>query len=184
MIKAKPIVLAAAVLVVAIGLVFALRDRAPVTDFEAEEVVLEEVGDGVQSVVLAFADRGASRTVIERRDVIVPDDRSGKARRILEELAAGPEERGVATLPPGTRVLSVVFDDAGCAYVDFSRELVSAHPGGSTGELFTIRSVVRTLQRNFPDVERVQFLVEGREIESIAGHYDAGEPFEITQFGE
>jgi len=182
--KAKPIVLAGVLIVVALGLILALREQAPVTEFEAEDVVLEDVGDGVQSALLVFADRGASRTVTERRDIVVPDDRSGKARRILEELIEGPEEGGVATIPRGTRVLSVVFDDAGGVYVDFSREFVSEHPGGSTGEAFTIRSIVGTLHRNFPDVERVQFLVEGREIESIAGHYDAGEPFEVSQFGE
>ncbi len=182
--KAKPIVLAVVLILVALGLVFAFREQTPVTEFEADDVVLEDVGDGVQSVLLVFADRGASRTVTEGRDVVVPDDRSGKARRILEELVEGPAENGVATIPRGTRVLSVVFDDAGGAYVDFSREFVSEHPGGSTGEGFTIRSIVGTLHRNFPDVERVQFLVEGREIESIAGHYDAGEPFEVSQFGE
>jgi len=182
--KAKPIVLAIVLIVVTLGLVFALREQTPVTGFEADDIVLEEIGGGVQSVILVFADRGASRIVSERRDIVVPDDRSGKARRILEELADGPEGNGVATLPRGTRILSVVFDDAGGVYVDFSREFVSEHPGGSTGERFTIRSVVGTLHRNFPDVERVQFLVEGREIESIAGHYDAGQPFEVSQFGE
>ncbi len=182
--KPKLIVLAIALAILAGVVIYTLQDRSPVAGFEADGVILEDVGDGVQSVVLTFADRGASRTVTERRDVVVPDDRSGKARRILEELAKGPEADGVATLPGGTRILSIVFDDAGGVYVDFSRELVAEHPGGSTGELFTIRSVVQTLQHNFPDVERVQFLVEGREIESIAGHYDAGEPFEVSQFGE
>ncbi len=182
--KVKPVILAVVLVILALGLVFALREQTPVTGFEADDVVLEEVGDGVQSVILAFADRGASRIVSERRDIVVPDDRSGKARRILEELAEGPGSNGVATVPRGTRILSVVFDDAGGVYIDFSQELVSEHPGGSTGERFTIRSIVGTLHRNFPDVERVQFLVEGREIESIAGHYDAGEPFEVSQFGE
>jgi hypothetical protein len=182
--RAKPIVLAVGLAILAGVVIYALSDRSPVTDFEADDVIIEDVGEGVQSAVLAFADRGANGIVTERRDVVVPEDRSGKARRILEELIRGPEGQAVATIPANTRVLSVVFDDAGGVYVDFSRELVSEHPGGSTGELFTIRSVVRTLHDNFPEVERVQFLVEGREIESIAGHYDAGEPFEVSQFGE
>ncbi len=140
--KVKPVILAVVLVILALGLVFALREQTPVTGFEADDVVLEEVGDGVQSVILAFADRGASRIVSERRDIVVPDDRSGKARRILEELAEGPGSNGVATVPRGTRILSVVFDDAGGVYIDFSQELVSEHPGGSTGERFTIRSIV------------------------------------------
>ena len=101
----------------------------------------------------------------------------------MEELARGPAGRGVVrTLPQGTQVLSVVFDDRGGAFVDFSRELVDGHPGGSTGELLTIGSVVQTLARNFPDVEEVTFLVEGRQIESIAGHLDASAPFSVSQY--
>ena len=88
----------------------------------------------------------------------------------------------MGTMPRGTTVRSVVFDDAGGVFVDFSRELVANHPGGSTGELFTIRSVVRTLSMNFPEVESVRFLVEGREIETVAGHIDVSGPLPVDQY--
>ena len=81
-----------------------------------------------------------------------------------------------------TVVNSVFFDEHGGAFVDFTRELVDKHPGGSTGELFTIRSVVQTLARNFPEVEYVAFLVDGREIETVAGHIDAAVPFDVEQY--
>lgn len=171
------------VVVVAAGIVlFLVSGREPVPDVESTGVIEENVGPGVQTVKLAFADRAASRIVTEEREVVVPDDRPGRARRILEELARGPEKRGVATIPRGTRVISVVFDDAGGAYVDFSRELIDNHPGGSAGETFTIRSVVATLVKNFPEVRSVKFLVEGREIETIAGHYDASESFPVENY--
>ncbi len=182
--RTKLVLLVIVLAVIAAAILYALRDESLVSEFAEEEVRIEEIEEGVQSVELAFADRGASRIVLERRDIVVPEDRSGKARRILTELVRGPEQNGVATLPEGTVIRSVVFDDAGGVYVDFSRELISEHPGGSAGELFTIRSVVSTLHRNFPEVERVQFLVEGREIESIAQHYDASIPFEVSQYGE
>jgi hypothetical protein len=34
----------------------------------------------------------------------------------------------------------------------------------------TVYSVVNSLALNFPEVKRVQFLVEGKEIETITGH--------------
>jgi spore germination protein GerM len=148
-----------------------------------EGAAIEELGEGVQSVLLTFATSGATRTIDERREIVVPEDRASRARRILEELASGPETDGAdPTIPIGTRVNSVVFDDTGGAFADFSPELVENHPGGSTGELFTIRSIVRTLALNFPDVERVSILVDGDEIETLAGHIDASVPFLVENY--
>ncbi len=182
MTKVQLVILLAAVVVVTGIVLLLVSDREPVLEVESTGVIEEEVGPGVQTVVLTFADRAANRMVTEEREIVVPDDRPGRARRILEELARGPETRGVGTIPPGVRVISVIFDDTGGAYVDFSRELVDNHPGGSAGEIFTIRSVVATLAGNFPEVRSVKLLVEGREIETIAGHYDAREAFLVENY--
>jgi len=176
------VIIAVLVLVVAVGIVM-LRNREAPRDVEPGRPAEEDLGPGVQSVVLAFADKRGESMVEERREVPVPDDPAGRAQRILEELARGPKNGdGVRTLPEGTKVRSVVLDDSGCAFVDFSRELVANHPGGSTGELLTIRSIVRTLASNFPEVSSVRVLVEGREIETIAGHIDASTPFPVDQY--
>lgn len=176
------VIIAILVLVLAVAIVV-LRDRETPQEIEPGAVVREDLGPGVQSVVLAFADREGESMGEERREIAVPEDPAGRAKRILEELARGPEGRDlVKTIPKDTEVLSVVFDAAGCAFVDFSRELVANHPGGSTGELLTIRSIVRTLAANFPDIESVRVLVEGKEIETIAGHIDASMPFLVDQY--
>lgn len=171
-----------ALVIVAVALIFILRDREPPAEMPEGGVLEEEIGRGIQSVTLVFADRAATGMVEERREIAVPEDRAGRAKRILSELAAGPKESGVRTLPVGTRVLSVFFDEQGGVFVDLSRELIDNHPGGSTGELFTIRSVVQTLAANFPDIESVRFLVEGQEIETIAGHIDASVPFLVRNY--
>jgi spore germination protein GerM len=175
-------VIVAVLAVVAIALVFVLRDREPPAEMPEGGVLDEEIGRGIQSVTLVFADRTATGMVEERREIAVPGDRAGRAKAILSELAEGPAESGVRTLPHGTRVLSVFFDERGGAFVDMSRELVDNHPGGSTGELLTIRSIVQTLAGNFPDIESVRILVEGEEIETIAGHIDASVPFLVGHY--
>jgi hypothetical protein len=107
----------------------------------------------------------------------VPEDRTIELQgrplviRVLEELIAGPRTPGLhATLPQGTRVLGATVAD-GVARVDFSRELVDNHPGGSTGEFMTINAIVYTLT-DLDGVERVTILVEGRVLDSLAGHMD------------
>ena len=171
------------VILAAVAVVVTLCTRETDEQPSGEGAVVEELGEGVQSVRLVFASRGAGRTIEERREIVVMEDPASRARRIVEELVAGPaDDEADGTIPPSTRVLSVFFDGTGGAFVDFSKELVDDHPGGSTGELFTIRSIVKTLALNFPDIERVSILVDGDEVETIAGHIDASVPFPVEQY--
>ncbi len=181
LVRAKLIALV--VVLAAVAVIVTLCMKGPDEQFSDEGTAVEELGDGVQSVRLVFASRGAGRSIEERREIVVMDDAASRAGRIMEELAAGPTGTDAdGTIPDGTRVLSVFFDGTGQVFVDFSSEFVDNHPGGSAGELFTIRSVVKTLALNFPDVERVSILVEGKGLETIAGHIDASVPFPVEQY--
>ena len=42
--------------------------------------------------------------------------------------------------------------------------------------MMTVYSVVNSLTLNFPEIKGVQFLVEGKEIETIAGHLSLRQP--------
>jgi hypothetical protein len=42
--------------------------------------------------------------------------------------------------------------------------------------MMTVYSVVNSLALNFPEVKRVQFLMEGKEIETIKGHLSLSRP--------
>ena len=64
----------------------------------------------------------------------------------------------------------------GEAYVDLSRELMTAHPGGTLNELLTIYTIVNALTVNMPAVTSVQVLVDGKEVETLAGHIDLRQP--------
>lgn len=179
--RVRLVALAVVIAVVAVVVTLCTREGPP--ELPTEGAVIDEIGDGVQSALLAFGSRGGGRLIEERRDIVVMEDPASRAKTILEELASGPTgSDAVGTIPKGTRVRSVFFDGTGGVFVDFSSEFVENHPGGTTGELFTIRSIVRTLALNFSDVERVSLLVEGKEIETIAGHIDASVPFPVEQY--
>jgi len=74
-------------------------------------------------------------------------------------------------------VLGITVDESALAVVNFSKEIVTAHWGGSMGEIMTVYSVVNTLAL-FPDIEQVKFLVEGEEVETLTGHLDMSGPLE------
>ena len=133
-------VIALVVVLLAVVVLLTLCMREPDAGPSDEGAAVEELGEGVQSVLLAFASKGAWRMIEERREIVGMDDQASRAHRIMEELAAGPvRDDADGTIPAGTNVLSVFFDGTGGAFVDFSSEFTENHPGGSSGELFTIR---------------------------------------------
>ena len=65
----------------------------------------------------------------------------------------------------------------GTAVLDFDGAIQRDHPGGSAGELITVYAIVNTLTE-IEGIERVMFLIEGRTVESLAGHMDLRWPIE------
>jgi len=125
-------------------------------------------------LTLYFSDDQAMYLVPEERQVELPDGVTA-SEMAVRELIRGPETPELAiTIPKEARLLSLEVE-GGIATVDFSRELQTEHWGGSTGESFTIYSVVNTLTE-FEDIDAVQFLVEGEALDSLAGHMDLTEP--------
>lgn len=99
-------------------------------------------------------------------------DSAFEAQKALESLMGGPENIALGnTIPQGTRLLGFKLEGT-TAVVDLSPEVVQNHPGGSSGELQTVYSIVNTLTLNFPGIKDVQILVGGKKQSTIAGHID------------
>ncbi len=102
-------------------------------------------------------------------------------RQILYELIKGSNAGLISAIPEGTELGSVFLDNRGIAYIDFSSTLSDGHPGGTTAEFMTVSAIVRTLLTNFPEhIRQVQILVEGLEVETLAGHIDISRPLTIV----
>jgi spore germination protein GerM len=135
-------------------------------------------GDGaVRHIRLFFAVPDSDRLQEEKRAIPRAASLAEEAKRTVAELINGPQGDLYPTIPSGVRLLELYIDGGGTAYVDFSRDLQTNHPGGTGGELLTIYSIVDTLAANFDEIRRVKILVEGAEILTLAGHIDARRPF-------
>lgn len=92
-------------------------------------------------------------------------------RTALEQLIAGVPNgapKGTSTVvPPDTEVLGLTIEK-GTARVDLSRDFEDTGMG-TTADGLQIPQVVYTLTQ-FPTVKRVEFLIEGEEVEIIGGH--------------
>ncbi len=98
-----------------------------------------------------------------------------EVRELLEDLVKGPKGGVLPTIPEGTRLIGVDIKD-GIAYVDFSKELYTRHPGGSAAELQTVYSIVNSIVFNFPEIMGVQILIEGKRRSTLVGHIDISLP--------
>lgn len=105
---------------------------------------------------------------------------SHPARTAIELLLAGSKSSElVGVMPPGVKLKSVKVKDQ-IAYVDFDDTLIKKNKGGSAGEILLVGAIVNTLTE-FPDIHKVQILVEGKKIETIAGHLDVSEPLSRSE---
>lgn len=77
-------------------------------------------------------------------------------------------------VPIGTKVRSLKIDKDGTAYADFSKELAKKGQG-SYGELMLCYAITNTLTE-FPEIKRVQILIEGKKVITLSGHMDIEDP--------
>ena len=129
-----------------------------------------------KTVMLFFLAQGQNILQEEAREIEGGTTTTEDAKRIMQELVRGPESELKATIPLATQVQNFFVDSSGTAYVDFNRELKESHPGGAREELYTIFSIVDTLTFNFPQIKRVQVLIEGGEISTLRGGVDTRTP--------
>ncbi len=102
------------------------------------------------------------------------------ARTAIELLLSGDEGNKALTsvVPKGTKLQHFWIKD-GIAYADFNNKLL-AIGGGSTSEILLVGAIVNTLTE-FPDVHKVQILVDGKKIVTLSGHLDIGEPLSRSE---
>jgi spore germination protein GerM len=117
---------------------------------------------------------GTRLTSVER-EVAYASDTVSQAREILRAQLEPVSEPLVSAIPAGTalRAMFVIGDHA---FVDLGGPIASEHPGGAVGEQLTVYAIVHALTLNLPAIKAVQLLIEGREVETLAGHIDLRRP--------
>jgi hypothetical protein len=129
----------------------------------------------IKARLFYVAPDGLHLTSVER-DVSFGSDTVEQAREILNAQLAPTADPLVSAIPSGTALRAVFITPQGDAFVDLSREATAAHPGGSVAEALTIYTIVHALTFNLPAVKTVQILVDGKEVETLAGHIDTRRP--------
>lgn len=127
---------------------------------------------------LFYIDEQGTGLMGVEQEVLYGEGTAEQARRIIEAQIAPAPESHVSAIPAGTRLRTVFFAKAGEVYVDLSADVQTNHPGGTTNEALTVYTLVSALTSNLPAVTSVQILVEGKEVDTLAGHLDLRRPIE------
>jgi spore germination protein GerM len=168
------------VMVIAGGLLvgmprWAKRRQAAMLATGVQAVVPPLQGRKIKARLFYVADDGMRLTGVER-DVPYGEGTVEQAREILAAQVAPVAEPLVSAVPPGTTIRSVFVADDGSAYIDLSHQVMAAHGGGTLDELLTVYTFVNALTTNLPAVTAVQVLVNGKEVDTLAGHVDLRRP--------
>lgn len=110
-----------------------------------------------------------------RREVPLAEGVVAQARQILIAQFQAPPSPYISAIPAGTTLRAFYVTDKGDAFVDLSG-ISTSHPGGSLTELLTVHALVNAVTANLPAIQRVQILVDGKEVDTIAGHVDIRRP--------
>jgi Sporulation and spore germination len=135
------------------------------------------LGRKIKARLFYVSEDGTRLTGVER-EVVYGEGPAAQAQLIINAQLAPAAAPLVSAVPPGTTLRALYLNAKGEAYVDLSRDVVTAHTGGSRDELLTIYTIVNALTSNLPAVTSVQVLVDGKEVDTLAGHVDLRRPLE------
>lgn len=124
-------------------------------------------------LTLYFSDNQSTCLRPETREVTIKGKRTAEA--VINELIRGPKSSKLSRTVPQESKLRSIKVESGVVYVNFSKEFQAKHSGGSAGETMTLYSITNSLAE-LPGVNKVQFLLEGKKVNSILGHTSTTTP--------
>lgn len=133
----------------------------------------------IQATLYYVSDDGTELVPVNR-EVVYGATPAEQARHILDLQVQSAPDGYASAIAAGTSVRAVFLAEGGEAFVDLSPEAAAAHSGGALNEALAVFAIVNALTTNLPTVTSVQILVDGREIDSLAGHIDLREPLTRT----
>ena len=152
--------------------------EAPAVDRVTTEPSPPPAGVPRITATLFYGSEDGEALIAVRREVALADGTVPQARQILEAQLQGAPAPYASVVPDGTLLRAFYATERGDAFVDLSSDVSTRHPGGSSTELLTVYAIVNAITANLPSIQRVQILIDGREVDTLAGHVDLRRPLE------
>lgn len=175
---------AAAILLLAIAaLSTACGKKSAVTGGQASPLYTGK--EAKRKVILSFPAKGQTGFVSVEREIYATASLVNQAKQVLQLLMEGPtsaEKLAAAPFGKGASFREVFLDGQGLAVIDLPFATTQGLSGGTSAEVATLYSIVRTFTANIQGVGRVQILIDGQPAPSLAGHVDTLDPLTLADF--
>jgi hypothetical protein len=189
-------ILSVAILVMALVLLRGCaQTREKLTRHRDETPLAAPVATPSETVQLALASDVDGSITLAERQIALPAEKSARAHALLARLiaeysyknSAHPIESGPAVddvflvnLPLHSHSAAGSNDfpyeshalTGQMAVVNLHGTFADHHASGIEPETLTIKSIIGTLYANFPEIQHVRFLVDGRPRDTLNGHAD------------
>ncbi len=130
-----------------------------------------------RTVNLYHADPNSEKLASEQRTIPLNRALNQTISTTMKELIKGSKGDLINPIPSNTVLREIRIDSDGVVWVDSSSHLSQSHPGGSSAEIITVYAIVNTILLNFNQVKKVRILIEGKSVDTLAGHINLSEPF-------
>jgi spore germination protein GerM len=134
-----------------------------------------------EGVTLYVADDASGSLRAQSAQIPLPSGRQQRAEELLRALLRIYQKADAAhPLSPASDIRSIYLVDPGGAVIDLNKAFADEHRSGILSEQLTVNSLVETLAANAPGIQRVRILVEGKTRDTLAGHADLSEWFDVA----
>jgi spore germination protein GerM len=158
---------------------FSITARQPGVPHGLGDAAGKQEMPGDYSVLQIYYPVGERLEILEKR-VQRRTKQSAIAEAVLEEFFKGPGSGKVAHIPGNVISLGIYKDQAQTLHVDLSDELRRDFHGDAQAEFLLLKGIYESLISNLQDVQDVKVLVEGKEIETLGGHFYLKYPLKNT----
>jgi hypothetical protein len=160
-----------------------MRGRAaatPVASSDTRPVVAPVAGPTERvTLFVAYDDLGVLHA--QTAQIPLPSVRQQRAEELLRALLAlYLDKSSPHPLPRGSDIRSVYLVDPGLAVIDVNAAFADGHRSGVLAEELTVASLIQTLSANIPGILKVKILVEGKQRDTLAGHADLSDFFDVS----
>ena len=186
----RPLIIGAVVmLAIALAMGFYLWHMRGISRTELSEATPRPVAPPVSgpteqvTLYVAYDEAGILRAQASR--IPLPQDRQQRAEELLRALLSLYLDKSSAhPLGAGSEVRNVYLVDPGLAVIDLNTAFANGHRSGILVEALTVTSLVETLSANIPGIVRVKILVDGKERDTLAGHADLTNFYDVAAVGQ
>lgn len=123
---------------------------------------------------------GDRKLTLEMRNIPRRSSQLSLIEATVEEFFKKAVESKDTVIPKNVKVLGIYKGIDGIIYIDFSDDLRRNFQGDALDEFLLLKGLYESIVSNVDDVKDVKITIEGKEVETIGGHFYCLYPLKET----